>query len=284
MIVTANLAPRISPTAARLAMQDFPKVSGNLGNQNYSRLRQINKRPRQAARRGVGQPHRRWLDDSGTNQSTPVAVDGVIYIESAFGNVIAVDGKHRRHQMEIHADARQPDAPRRRRRPRSRLHACQATTSSWRSTRTPAQVVWERQHEGFGNVEKVAVVYHGGRLFIGTNDSDRGAALALDATTGDKLWHFWGAPGPGEFGNDTWEGDSWQEGGRSPWIHPAIDPDLGHGVLHLRQRARRLFAGRLHARRRQPVRKLHSSRSISRPARTSGTSSRSITTSGTWTT
>ena len=87
-------------------------------------------------------------------------------------------------------------------------------------------VVWERQHEGFGNVEKVAVVYYGGKLLIGTNDGDRGAALALDATNGDMLWHFLGAPGPGEFGNDTWEGDTWQEGGATPWIHPAIDPDL----------------------------------------------------------
>ncbi len=45
-------------------------------------------------------------------------------------------------------------------------------------------------------------------------------------STGDLLWHFWGAPGPGEFGNDTWDGDSWQEGGAAPWIHPAVDPEL----------------------------------------------------------
>ena len=58
-------------------------------------------------------------------------------------------------------------------------------------------------------MEKVAVVYHDGLLYCGTNDGPRGAALALDASNGDVLWHFWGTPGPGEFGNDTWEGDSW---------------------------------------------------------------------------
>jgi plastocyanin len=41
------------------------------------------------------------------------------------------------------------------------------------------------------------------------------------------VWTFWGAPGPGEFGNETWEGDSWKTGGAVTWMHPAIDPDLG---------------------------------------------------------
>ncbi|MEZ7124861.1 PQQ-binding-like beta-propeller repeat protein [Nonomuraea sp. AD125B] len=54
------------------------------------------------------------------------------------------------------------------------------------------QVVWERQHHGYGNLEKVAVTYHDGLLHCGTNDGPRGAALAFDAATGDLVWHFWG--------------------------------------------------------------------------------------------
>ena len=34
-------------------------------------------------------------------------------------------------------------------------------------------------------------------------------------------------PGPGEFGHDTWEGDSWQHGGAPVWTHPAIESHLG---------------------------------------------------------
>jgi outer membrane protein assembly factor BamB len=41
------------------------------------------------------------------------------------------------------------------------------------------------------------------------------------------VWRFWGVPGPGDFGHDTWEGESWRTGGAVPWIHPAIDPELG---------------------------------------------------------
>ena len=63
---------------------DFPKVGGNLGNQNYSSLAEIN----QGSIRQLGAA---WLNrieggiNTGENQSTPVVVDGVIYIESAFG-------------------------------------------------------------------------------------------------------------------------------------------------------------------------------------------------------
>src|SRR5207237_10558784 len=32
-------------------------------------------------------------------------------------------------------------------------------------------------------------------------------------------------PGPGEFGNDTWEGDSWSRGGASTWMTGTYDPD-----------------------------------------------------------
>src|SRR5687768_14281723 len=64
--------------------EDFPKVGGNLGNQNYSALRQISK----ARIRKLGAA---WINHieggltTGNNQSTPVAVDGTIYIESALG-------------------------------------------------------------------------------------------------------------------------------------------------------------------------------------------------------
>ncbi len=216
----ADLADCCTPGDA-----DFPKVGGNLGNQSYSSLREINKN--RVRRLGAV-----WINHieggltSGTNQSTPVVVDGVIYIESAFGNVIAVDGrtgvtKWKYTQTRGNLTRRGVAVG------QGLVYTLSGDNFVVALDKNTGQVVWERQHEGFGNVEKVAVVYYGGRLFIGTNDSDRGAALALDATTGDKLWHFWGAPGPGEFGNDTWEGDSWQEGGTSPWIHPAIDPDLG---------------------------------------------------------
>jgi alcohol dehydrogenase (cytochrome c) len=55
----------------------------------------------------------------------------------------------------------------------------------------------------------------------------RGQFGAYDAKSGREVWKFWTAPGPGEIGNETWEGDSWKYGGAPVWTHPAIDPELG---------------------------------------------------------
>lgn len=204
--------------------EDFPKVSGNLGNQNYSSLQQVN-------RRTIDKLGAVWLNQieggikTGTNQSTPVVVDGVIYLESAFGHVIAVDGKtgvtRWKYQQTRGNLTRRGVAV-----GQGRVYTLAGDNYVVALDKNSGAVLWERQHTGFDSIEKVAVVYYDGRLFIGTNDGPRGAALALDAATGEKLWHFWGTPGPGEFGNDTWEGNSWEDGGVNPWIHPAIDPEL----------------------------------------------------------
>ena len=205
--------------------EDFPKVGGNIGNQNFSALRQVNKN--RIRRLGAV-----WLNHieggitTGTNQSTPVVVDGTIYIESAFGNVVAVDGKTGATRWK-YTQTRGQLTRRGVAVGRGLVYTLSGDNFVVALDRNTGSVAWERQHEGFGNVEKVALVYYAGKLLVGTNDGDRNAALALDAKTGDLLWHFWGAPGAGEFGNDTWEGDSWQEGGAAPWIHPAVDPDLG---------------------------------------------------------
>jgi alcohol dehydrogenase (cytochrome c) len=48
---------------------------------------------------------------------------------------------------------------------------------------------------------------------------------AYDAATGKRLWRFNTIPGPGEFGHDTWKGESWQHGGGAPWLTGSYDPD-----------------------------------------------------------
>ncbi len=40
------------------------------------------------------------------------------------------------------------------------------------------------------------------------------------------MWSFYGPAAPGTIGGDTWEGNTYLKGGATPWIHPAIDPDL----------------------------------------------------------
>jgi alcohol dehydrogenase (cytochrome c) len=54
----------------------------------------------------------------------------------------------------------------------------------------------------------------------------RGFLEAYDAATGRRLWRWNAVPGPGEFGNDTWKGDSWKVGGSPMWLTGSYDPEL----------------------------------------------------------
>lgn len=55
-----------------------------------------------------------------------------------------------------------------------------------------------------------------------------GHIRGYDAKTGEMLWRFHVLPQPGEFGHDTWEGDSWKYTGNiSSWPPLSADSELG---------------------------------------------------------
>src|SRR5207342_3183655 len=67
------------------------------------------------------------------------------------------------------------------------------------------------------------------KIIVGMSGGETGARGFLDAyepATGKRLWRFNTVPGPGEFGNDTWEGESWKIGGGATWMTGTYDPAL----------------------------------------------------------
>jgi quinoprotein glucose dehydrogenase len=55
-----------------------------------------------------------------------------------------------------------------------------------------------------------------------------GDPRAFDVRTGKELWRFHTIPRPGEFGHETWEGDSWQRAGAANnWSGTTIDLKQG---------------------------------------------------------
>jgi alcohol dehydrogenase (cytochrome c) len=66
--------------------------------------------------------------------------------------------------------------------------------------------------------DKVMIGVAGGDMGI------RGFVAAFDVKSGRELWKFHTIPAPGEPGNETWSGDSWQAGGAAIWNHGAYDP------------------------------------------------------------
>jgi outer membrane protein assembly factor BamB/plastocyanin len=247
--------------------QDYPKNGGNLGNQNYSSLSVINKS-------NINNLGAAWLvhtsaapattptTSPGTNdtgqQTTPIAVDGVIYTDTPSGDVIAVDGATGAVKWKWHPTiANSGFGPTGTRRGVSvgdgrvythaagnRVVALDQNTGAqiWAVVPTPPAGSGETT---LGNIGKVATVFYDGKVYIGTADASRNAGFALNAATGAMVWAFYGGAKPGLVVTDvngvTYNaGDTWTTkvtpndtpntcaltGGASFWIHPAVDPDL----------------------------------------------------------
>ncbi len=68
--------------------------------------------------------------------------------------------------------------------------------------------------------DKVVIGISGGEYGI------RGFVAAYKAQTGEPIWTFHTIPAQGEPGSETWEGNSWMNGGGSTWVTGTYDPDL----------------------------------------------------------
>jgi glucose dehydrogenase len=63
---------------------------------------------------------------------------------------------------------------------------------------------------------------------VSTHNNTKGVVRAFDARTGKELWKYTTIPKPGEFGNDTWEKESWATNGNvGVWTQITVDEELG---------------------------------------------------------
>jgi alcohol dehydrogenase (cytochrome c) len=182
----------------------------------------------------------KWVFQSRTNQkfqTTPLVVDGVMYITEAPNNVYALDAATGRVFWEF---SHQPDSPRVCCGQVNRGLAILGDTQFMGTVDAyllaldakTGELIWktkvvERNQDGYALVhaplivkDKVIVGPAGGELGI------RGFLAAYDAATGKEAWRFNLVPGPGEPGHETWGGDSWKTGGGSIWLTGSYDPDL----------------------------------------------------------
>jgi glucose dehydrogenase len=65
-------------------------------------------------------------------------------------------------------------------------------------------------------------------MTVHTHNNTKGLVRAFDVKTGRLLWTFNTIPRPGEFGNDTWENESWATNGNTGvWTQMTVDEDAG---------------------------------------------------------
>jgi quinoprotein glucose dehydrogenase len=81
-------------------------------------------------------------------------------------------------------------------------------------------------------------------LTVKTHNNTKGLVRAWDVRTGKLLWTFNTIPRPGEFGNDTWEKESWATNGNTGvWTQITVDEELGLVYLPVEDPTSDLYGG-----------------------------------------
>jgi quinoprotein glucose dehydrogenase len=69
-------------------------------------------------------------------------------------------------------------------------------------------------------------------MTVKTHNNTKGLVRAYDVKSGKLLWTFNTIPRPGEFGNDTWENESWATNGNTGvWTQITVDEEAGLAYL-----------------------------------------------------
>ncbi len=239
------------------ADKDFPKVAGNLGNQGYSSLTKVNKD-------NINKLGPVWLNhvsaapvttpvpgpgnnDTG-QQTTPIVIDGVIYMDAPNGDVIAIDGKTGKTKWKWHPTTFTTNGTRRGVSVGDgKVYTLAGGQRVVALDKETGAEVWVSQPtapggESLGNIQKVATIYYDGLVYLGGNDARRNAAFAVHSSDGSLAWYFFGGAEPGRVhtdvnGNTIDAGATWGPpvngescaltAGVAAWIHPSLDPELG---------------------------------------------------------
>jgi alcohol dehydrogenase (cytochrome c) len=234
-----NMTPSFSPvTWDRLVnAADEPEnwlmYSGTLDSQRYSGLDQIHNR-------NVSGLELKWayqIPEIDRAETTPLVVDGVMFITEAPSNLVAVDAAtgrpYWRYDHELPEDLRICCG-------RNNRGVAILGETLYMSTleahlvgidaRT-GNLLWDREvadyRSGYSKTaaplivkDQVVTGIAGGEFGI------RGFIDSYDASTGERNWRANTIPGPDHPDNRTWAGDSWRTGGSASWITGSYDPDL----------------------------------------------------------
>lgn len=207
--------------------------SGNYQSHRHSLLTQIN--PGNVARLKPAWVYQ--IRDAGNLETSPIVLDGVLYITEKPNVVTALDGRTGRPLWSY-----------RRALPTGVPACCGPVnrgvailddllflgTYDAHLVALDLRTGTERWDVTVGDYKDahtitVAPLAVKDKIIVGIAGGDwgiRGFLDAYEAKTGKRVWHLWTVPGPGEPGNETWAGDSWKTGGATTWVTGSYDPEL----------------------------------------------------------
>ncbi len=182
-----------------------------------------------------------WLDHleggstSAGQESTPVAVDGRLYVQTSQGDVFAIDGATGNVIWEYRsglAGTERGVAV-----AAGRVFAALGQEHVIALNQQTGALIWQTQVGTAGQDTSANgsatpwTLYFNGLVYVGTQNGGgagmRGHLYALHASNGTVAWSFAGTAGPGQPGHSSWKGTSWMLGGGDVWMAPAVDAQLG---------------------------------------------------------
>jgi alcohol dehydrogenase (cytochrome c) len=206
--------------------------SGNYSAHRYSRLNQVT-----AA--NVGRLKLAWAYQVKTTEkieTTPLVVDGVMYVSEPGGSVTALDTRTARPLWRYSRTL-----------PKE-VRGCCGTVNRG------VAILDDKVYVGTFDAHLVALDIKSGKVrwdvpvadptlghsitgaplaikdkivvgMAGGEYGVRGFIDAYDARTGERAWRFWTVPAAGEPGSQSWSGDSAKNGSATTWVTGSYDPE-----------------------------------------------------------
>jgi len=251
-------------------LQSWPAYAGGNDASHYSPLDDIG--PANVASLAVAwewAPGEQSLEAFGTRpgnfQNTPLMIDNVLYVSTAYNRVVALDAEDGRelwsYDPKAYEDGQPPNGT-------GFVHRGVAAWRDEAQTRIFINTRWRlialdgRTGEPISSFGTKGVVdltrglrrevnrkhytntsppiVYKDLVILGNGVGDRlaykgdppGDVRAFDARTGKQVWRFNTVPGAGEFGNDTWGHESWKTTGHTNvWAPMSLDE--ARGLLYL---------------------------------------------------
>ena len=221
--------------AADQEPQNWLTYSGTNSGERHSRLEQVTPE-------NVSELELEWVFQAQSLQvfeTTPLVVDGIMYLTEAPNTVVALDARTGRvfwiyeHVPSLES---RPCCGRVNRGLAilgetlfmatidAQLIAIDSVTGRpiWKTLVADPAIGYAMTLAPLVVKDKIVVGVAGGEYGI------RGFIAAYYAESGDEAWRFHTIPGPGEPGHDTWPSDSdaWEHGGSATWLTGSYDSDL----------------------------------------------------------
>jgi quinoprotein glucose dehydrogenase len=242
----------------------WPRVGNDPGCMRYSSLNQINRdNVARLKPAWTHQTHELEGRPGKTIECTPIVIEGVMYITTAYLRVVALDAATGEEiwqfdPLKTHPCPYQPMSggvnrgcaywsdgkPGGERRiihgtADGRLFSLKAQSGKLDLSFADGGVLDLRKGLdpkfaalGYGPTSAVALCKDTIIVGVSCEEGPRIAApgdiRAFDVRTGNELWRFHTVPLPGEFGNDTWAGESWKDrGAANAWGGFSVDVERG---------------------------------------------------------